>query len=716
VSGAPGVIDTADFPAAMQGGAMPDEGMEQEGPKALRLVAFIDAPNIAEIIARDDKTKLATIGAKVVKEYEIDKRSRADWETRTKKAMDLAMQVVEEKSFPWAKAANVKYPLMTSAAIQYAARAYPAIVTDRGIVKGKVIGYDQGIPLMGPDGQPMVDPESGEPLWQIPPGVKQQRADRIAQHMSYQLLDEMKSWEEDTDRLLHVQPIVGTVFRKTYFDPAKGNCSELVMADDLVVNYHAKPSETPPRMTQHVRLYPYQITERKRDGRFLEDFEPGLAPGQDGDDEAPHLFLEQHRLLDLDEDGYPEPYCVTVHKETAQVVRIVARFDQEGVQLNDRDEVIRVDAVDYFTKYGFIPAPDGSYYDVGFGHLLNPINETVNTVLNQLLDAGTLANTGGGFIGRGLKLKGGPITFRPGEWKPVDAPGGTIKDNMVPLVFPGPSPVLFELLGMLVEAGREVASVKDVLTGDTGEKGAMTATTTLALIEQGLKVFTSIYKRVHRSLKNELDKLYRLNRIYMSPEQYQNVLDVPPDILQQLQGDYAAGDVDVIPVSDPSVVTDMQKLGRAQFLTEMMMNGNPFLNGKEVTLRALKAANVEDAEMLVVDPPPQPDPKVMAIEAKAKTDQMKAETDIAVAEKKLEIEETKAVTELQIKQTEAELDMQIAQQKAEQDFAIQQAQVSQQMAHAEDSHKQGLEQSEQVGEAKIEQMKKQAAAKPKAKE
>jgi chaperonin GroES len=709
MGGAPGLIERDDFPAAMDGGDMPVDEQQDEGPKVLRLVEFIDTPNIATLL---DSTKLATIGERVKREYDIDKRSRADWEAKAKRAMDLALQVTEEKSYPWPKAANVKYPLMTSAAIQFAARAYPAIVTDRGIVKGKVIGYDQGIPQMGPDGQPVVDPQSGQPAWQVPPGVKQQRADRIAQHMSYQLLDEMKSWEEDTDRLLHTLPIVGTVFRKSYFDPAKGtNCSELAFAEKVVVNYRAKPSETPPRITEEIELYPHQITERKRDGRFLEDFEPGLPTDREGDDDAPHMFLEQHRLLDLDEDGYPEPYCVTVHKDTCKVVRIVARFDQEGVHLNDRDEVIRVDAVDYYTKYGFIPAPDGSYYDVGFGHLLNPINEAVNTTLNQLLDAGHLANTGGGFIGKGLKLKGGPIRFSPGEWKPVDAPGGTIKDNMVPLAFPGPSAVLFELLGMLVEAGREVASVKDVLTGDTGQKGAMTATTTLALIEQGLKVFTSIYKRVHRSLKHELDKLYRLNRIYLSPDAYQNVLDVPPQILEQLRGDYAAGDVDVIPVSDPSVVTDMQKLGRAQFLTEMMMNGNPFLNGKEVTLRALKAANVEDADALVVDPPPPPpDPKVAAVEAKAKTDQMKAETDIAVAEKKLEIEETKAVADIQLKQAEASLDMQIQQQKAETDLAISAAQAQQGMAHAEDSHAQGLAHAEKMAEVKAKQAKKPKGA------
>jgi chaperonin GroES len=609
-----GLITTDTIPAAVEGGAVP----EDQGPQRLRVLDMMQMPNVAVHLSAE---KLGNIGSRVVREYGIDKTSRADWEKNAKAAMDLALQVVEEKSYPWPKAANVKYPLMTTAAIQFAARAYPAIVSGRDVVKGKVIGED-------------------------PQGLKKARADRIARHMSYQLLDEMKEWEEDTDKLLHILPIVGCVFRKSYYDRAHGrNCSEMVHPDKMVVNYHAKSLDTAARVTQEFDLYPHEITERIRSGLYLE-FSPGLSNKTDGDEDAPHLFLEQHRLLDLDEDDYPEPYCVTVHRDTSKVVRIVARYDEEGVFLNEKHEVAKIDPVSYFTKYGFIPAPDGSFYDVGFGHLLNPINEAVNTTLNQLLDAGHLANTGGGFIGKGLRMKGGAVRFAPGEYKPVDVAGQTVRDSIVPLQFPGPSPVLFQLLGLLIDAGKEVASVKDVLTGDTNGR-AQTATTTLALIEQGLKVFTAIYKRVHRALKQELAKLYRLNRIYLPPQQYFTVLDQPEAVAQE---DYADKDVDVIPVSDPTVVSDMQRLGRAQFLMELAKE-NPSLNGEEVTRRVLEAAQIEDVDKLISKQQPGPDPKMLETIHRIAIDKAKLETAEATAA--ANIQKTLADALLALTQAEA---------------------------------------------------------------
>ena len=573
-----------------------DESGEQRDStpktKSINLLrSFIGVDNIAPMLDKDVVNK---IGQEVVRGFDIDENSRADWSKMMRTAMDLAMQVTKEKSWPWPKAANVKYPLITTAAIQFSARAYPAIVRGSEVVKGQVIGPD-------------------------PQGTKKERAERIGRHMSYQVLEEITDWDEEEDKLLLQMAIVGCAFRKTYFDTMLGSpCSDLVAAKDLVFN-HAVPWQKQRRVTHCIPLYRNEVIERQRGGIFEEDLTLGMPQGEDNDEDGHFEFLEQHCWYDLDEDGYKEPYIVTVLKETGEVARILARFDEEGIHINAKRLVSKIIPVEYFTKFAFMPNPDGGSYDVGLGMLLNPINETVNTVLNQLLDAGTLANTGGGFIGSGLKMKGGVATFKPGEFKPVDAMGGKIADNIYHMQFPGANAVLFNLLGMLIEAGKDISSVKDILTGDQ-QSANQPATTTLALIEQGQKVFSAIYKRVHRSLKQEFKKLYRLNKLYLQPEDYYRFQDKQePIYLEDYQGD----DTDVAPVSDPTLVSDAQELTRAEALMKFV--GDPFINQIELRRKYLKALKEPDIESLLVKEPPEPpaDPKMIKIQAdieKQKTD------------------------------------------------------------------------------------------------
>ena len=591
-------------------------GPDQE--HVAKLKKWIDAINIADDL---DDTLLTTIGARVVEEYKIDDTSRADWKTKTQEAMDLAMQVAKEKSFPWPKAANIIYPLVTTAATQFAARAYPAIVNGRSIVKGVVVGQDKGTPQLGQDGTPLMQngPQGPQPVWAIPPGAKRVKADQIGDHMSWQLLDEQPEWEPETDQLLHLLPIVGCVFRKSYFDPTKGrNVSVMVSPMKFVVNYNAKSLEVAPRGTEEIEYYPREIEEMQRAGTFKAPKTPyGEAEGAQGDRDKPHEFLEQHRYWDLDEDGYPEPYIVTVHKSSQQVARIVARYDADGIHFNSRThKIAKIDPVHYYTKYDFIPNPDGGIYSVGFGQLLRPINEGINTVLNQMLDAATLQNAGGGFIGKGLSMNAGAIRFQMGEYKVVNVNGGTLRENLVPMEFKGPSAVLFELLGFLVEAGKEIAAVKDVLTGDQ-KASNVPATTTLALIEQGLKVFTAIYKRVHRALKSELNKLYRLNRVYGQQEMQFEAGGEWQSVLKQ---DYQTGS-GVQPYSDPSMVSDMQRMARTQFLLGFLQT--PFVQPLKILERAFEAADIENpAELLVEQIPPNPEIAAKGMELEIKGHEM----------------------------------------------------------------------------------------------
>jgi chaperonin GroES len=514
----------------------------------------------------------------------------------------------------------------------------------------------------GAGGAP-VDGAPQDQQWLIPPGAKRARGDRVSRHMSYQLTEEMEDWEEQTDKMLHIIPIVGCAFRKVWFDPhLDRNRSEVVQAKDLVVNYSARSLETAPRITHEgpaQALYPYEIVERERMGLWLH-IEMGPAASEDGkhqadDEDAPHQFLEQHRYLDLDDDGYQEPYIVTVHKETRRVVRIVARYDAESILQNDKGEVAKIDADHYFIKYPFIPSPDGAFYDVGFGTLLNPINESVNTTLNQMLDAGHLQNTGGGFIGKGLRLKSGPVRFRPGEWKPVDVQGGNVKENVVPLPFPGASQTLFQLLGLLIEAGRDITSVKDVMTGGEGPKNEA-ASRTLARIEQGMKVFTAIYKRLYRAWKKELKLLFLLNSRYLNPETYFTFQDDPEAIGPE---DYNSEDMDIVPVADPAVITDMQRMARGEFLMQFL--DDAYFDPREMRERILASVSVDDIDRLLIKGEPPPDPSLLA------------EVDkIDIEKKKLELERSRLDLEadkvlMEITKMESEVILNLAKAEGEEE-------------------------------------------------
>lgn len=570
---------------------------------------WVKSKNIADEDDGPDEQEQRKLAARVRDDYDVDKRSRSEWEENYEKWLNFAMQIAEAKSFPWPDASNVIYPMMTTAALQFSARAYPAIIRDQNVVKGVVVGDDTGIPAINPlTGAPFMD-EHG-PVWKVKPGAKQETADQIGRHMSWQLLEEQEEWEPQTDRMLVCLPIVGTMFRKSYFSTGlRRNVSETVDALDLVVNYYAKSFETAARKTELIRLYPWEIEERIRTGVFL-DTDYGHDTHQDGDrgnqdtyddEDAPTTFLEQHRRYDLDGDGYAEPYIVTVARDSGKLARITAGFEMDGITWTPDGEIARVDHIEYYTKYGFIPNPASVVYDLGFGHLLYPLNAAINTTINQMFDAGTLQNTGGGFVGSGFSINTGAVRFALGEYKPVNVLGGSIRDNIYTMQWPGPSQVLMQLLTFLVEAAERVASVKDIMTGDMPGDNT-SGITTLAVIEQGLKVFSAIYKRIHRSLGYEFKKLYRLNRIYLedtkgfgSGSSWENIT----------RSDYEKG-AGVIPISDPQMVTDMQRLGRAQFLMNFI--NDPGMNGMAIRLEMMKAAMIAQPERFISDnpsPPPQ---------------------------------------------------------------------------------------------------------------
>lgn len=562
-----------------------DSEMQEVASPPVRdvLMAALEIQNLAETL--DDQT-LATLSDRVLSDYHADKRSCDEWSKKVEKATKLAMSIAEQKDYPFKGASNVKYPLLSEAALQFNARAYPAIVQSGDIVKCKTYGAD-------------------------PDGRKVKRAARVQEYQSYQLCSEMPEWEDDTDKLTVVLPITGCMFRKVYRDPAKRrNASRLVWPNRLVVNYRAQSMDNVPRLTEEIDLYPHEIEKRIRSGHFMEFPYRDTAAESDATEneesqptpDDPHMFLEQNRLYDLDGDGYPEPYIVTVHKQTAKVVRVVANFDPETAHFSENGDVISLERNAYFVKYDFLPNPEGGFYGMGFGWLLNDLGETINTTINQLMDAGHLANVQGGLVSASLGIKERSISIGPGEWKVIKT-NGDLAGAIFPINYKEPSAVLFQLLGMFIEAGRDLSAIKDVLTGETRQN--QTATTTLALIEQGLMVFTAIYKRVYRSLKKELSILARLNRDFGDDQTYNAFFDGPEQF--SIREDFDMKGMDIAPVADPNSVSKMQKLAKAQFVYEAAQN-NPLVNPVEATKRMFEAAQVDDIDKLIV-PPPQPDPE-----------------------------------------------------------------------------------------------------------
>lgn len=624
----------------------------KDKPK-LRLDSIIGSPNVADRLADD---YLAWLGHTVCQQFEDDLGSRSQWDEWCSTWIDLALQVVKQKNFPWPGASNVKFPLVTIACMQYHARAYSTLINTQDLVRYQIFGAD-------------------------PKGERDALGKKISKHMTYQLTEENVEWEEHMDAALLVQPIIGCVFKKLWFDPvAQINKSEMVLPQDFVVSYYTKKLETAPRYTHIFELSKNDIEERIRRGTFLDQDltarpEPettsrkgkrnarqGIVP-KVSDPDAPFLTLEQHRYLDLDGDGYQEPYIVTVNKASRKVLRVVARFVSSGVEKNAAGRILRIVPLQHFQKYGFIPSPDGGFYDLGFGPLLGPLNESVNTLVNQLIDAGSLANLGGGFLGRGAKIRGGNQIFKPGEWKTVDSTGEDLQKSIYPIPYREPSNVLLQMLQLLISYAERVSGANDTAVGELPGQNTPAETSRRAE-DNSLKIYKSIFKRTYRALKEEFQKLYVLNRHFLPK------VDVNPfGVTAQ---DYLADPKGIRPSADPEIASDTQRLMQAQAVRAASRE-SPGYNRAIVERSFLEALRVRNVDQLfpldeqgqpAIQPPPNP--KVLAeetrkAEVQRKTEEGQTNAKLRAAELLAEVEESKA----RIKQLEAKAEELKAKAKSE---------------------------------------------------
>ncbi len=575
------------------------------------LVLDADAIKSPNLCSRFKKADLDRIGSECWAGYNRDEGSRRDWMRRNEAGMDLALQIQKDKNFPWAGCANVAFPLVTIAAMQFHARAYPAIVNGTDVVKCAVFGND-------------------------PEGLKTARAERISTHMSWQLLYEDKCWEEQEDKAILNLSIVGTNFKKSYFSSSDDhNVSELVLAKNLVIDYWAKSVETAPRKTHKIPMFRNEVYEKVMRGTFRDileepwyvgapapasstaqikqDNRQGVAPPPP-DDTTSLIFCEQHVNIDLDEDGYAEPYIITFEEVSKQVVRIVTRFDSEKsiervLSGPRKGKIIKIEALEYFTKKTFIPSPDGGIYDIGFGVFLGPLNESVNSLVNMLLDCGTMQTTGGGFLGRGAKIRGGNYSLAPFEWKRVDSTGDDLRKSIYQAPVNAPSDVLFQLLSLLINYTNRVAGTTDMMVGENPGQNTP-AETSRMMVEMGQKIYTAIFKRIWRATKEEFVKLYKLNGMFLARDR-----SWPGGATRD---DYLGNGDEVSPVADPNITSDSARMQLATAVKQAAAT-TPGYDHDAVERRWLKAMQVDAPDEIfkgTEGTPPPKDPKLVIQEAK----------------------------------------------------------------------------------------------------
>ena len=589
------------------------------------LLKFIESDNIAEGM---DEQELNDIGAKVVEEFLVDEKSGETWRERNKEFLELAQQIKKDKTTPWPGAANVKLPLLADACIKFHARAYAEIVKDDGIVRVKIVGDDLD-------------------------NMKAERGERVSEYMDYQLMEGVEEWEPDTDKLLLMLALSGHLYRKTYYDRSYGRMrTHILTPEEVHVNKSVSSLKSARRVSEIYNLHSSDLQSMVNAGCFIEqDLSDDTVEGEPDTDKY-YKLIEQHRYLDLDNDGIEEPYMVTVHQDSRKVLCIKARYSQNDVILNKKqDKIVRFEAQQNYQDYIFIPSFDGSYLGMGLGVLLHPLNETSNTIFNQLLDAGTLSNMQSGFLSRSVKIKGGVTSFTPGEWKKTDSNAGDLRNGILPLPVREPSSTLFNLLGLVIELTKDIASIKDVLSGDS--PGAnIPATTVAMLVEQGLKTYSAIYKRIYRSLKGDFKILYRLNYEYLDEEEYFKVVDNTKVAYRE---DFQYQDCDISPVSSPSQSSDVQRMAQAQALLGALEL--PGVNPRPIVKQYLESVKARDIEEILPEEE-GPDPQMMAMQAEMESKQAELQMKMQEVERKDQELQLKAQIEAQnllIKQAEIEL-------------------------------------------------------------
>ena len=547
--------------------------------------------NLADALDNGD---LASIKNDLMGSIDSDKESRSDWEKTYREGLEYLGMKYEERSQPFEGASGVMHPLLAESVTQFQAQAYNELLPSQGPVKTQVIG--------------MTTPET------------EQQASRVQEFMNYQLMQVMREYDSETDQMLFYLPLSGSAFRKVYYDQNLGRAvSKFIPSEDLIVPYGATDLHSATRITHVINMSMNEIRKLQQIGFYRDvdldygnvtpnemdeiqeeiDSIQGVEPGYDNNDMC--QVYESHVELDIEgfedmnaegeETGIKLPYIVTIANGKVLSIR---RNYKEDDQLKQR--------INYFVHYKFLPGL--GFYGFGLTHMIGGLSKASTSILRQLIDAGTLSNLPAGFKARGIRIRNDDQPLQPGEFRDMDAPGGSLRDAFVPLPFKEPSQTLLSLLGILVDSGRRFASIADTQIGD-GNQNAPVGTT-VALLERGTRVMSAIHKRLHASQRIEFEILAKVFSEYLPPSYPYNTANGNQTI-KALDFDQR---VDVLPISDPNTFSMSQRVMLAQELLRTVQS-NPEIHGPngiyEAYKRMYSAMGVQDVEKLL-PPPPQPQP------------------------------------------------------------------------------------------------------------
>jgi hypothetical protein len=576
-----------------------------------RILAMIDAENIGEIEITPDEDggvtidfdpqdqrgededffanlaeempdrELSRISSELMGEFDSNKAGRQEWEETYSNGLELLGFTYEERTQPFRGASGVTHPLLAEAATQFQAQAFNELLPPSGPVRTVVMGKETR--------------------------AKVEQAHRVKQFMNYYVMNVMEEYTPDMDQMLFYLPLAGSTFKKTYYDETLGRAvSRFVPAENLVVPYETAGLETCPNITQVVRMSLNDLRKNQVAG-FYRDVEvipaqaemsslreemdriDGFEPSQVDYDCTVlecHVDLDLEGYEDTDEDGQPTgikiPYIVTISQDNGQVL---------AIRRNYREDDEKKRKIAYFTHFKFLPG--FGFYGLGLIHTIGGLSRTATAALRQLIDAGTLSNLPAGFKARGLRIRDDNEPLQPGEFRDVDAPGGAIRDSLMPLPFKGPDQTLFNLLGFVVQAGQRFATITDLKVGDGNDQAAVG--TTIAMIEQGSRVMSAVHKRLHYAMRQEFKILSRVMSESLPQEYPYSIAGGDQKIMREDFDDR----VDVIPVSNPNVFSQAQRILQAQTKLQLAAQAPELHNMHEVFRDMYEALGVTDVDRIM---------------------------------------------------------------------------------------------------------------------
>lgn len=580
--------------------------------------AILDTDNIATII---DAGKLAKVASSLQDAIQRDTQTMADYKRMHDKALKIAKMSkdCETKTFPFPGASMVMMPYLADAALEFSSRFTPDVLAKNDICFAEIVGTDAQF--------------------------KADKSKRVTTAINYDLNCGIKAWAKNHDLAMFNVPITGMIFKKTYQCPVENHRkSDLIFGGDMIYDHNAKSFECAPRKSHEFTLRKNQVVSKIRQREYLEIDYNTVSEN----DDKLFSFIECHCRIDLDGDDYAEPYIVTIYTPENKIVSIVKRFAQADIKTNDAGEIIEIESEKFFTQIGFIPDPEKPAVYLGFGILLSDLFETINTNTQQMIDAGTMQNTGAnsGFVRKGTKagerggnrVRKGSIEIQMGKFVEIETSGNNpLKDDLVNFPFGGPSQSLFNLITQLKEEARTMTQISFATEANAGEAAELY----LARLQQGMKKPNAIMLRVYEGMTAEFKRIFDLQKRYLTDEEYEEILGIEPVLRQEdvqkymqavqmwkeatqqglmlpepqepvpqkervsVEEDYNNKYV-FKPTADPSQGSEHERIARKMMISQRAQQMPQLYNVREAEIQLLEEIGTSRGDVEKLLPPPDP--------------------------------------------------------------------------------------------------------------